>query len=100
MDYIILNPHSHVFYYFFLFSSFSDRTCTVINVEGDAYGAGLLQYFVDRTSKKEGVELSKVRVEEEDPASRPESSPLIEKQGNFELEEIAGPKPCDKESVM
>uniref|UniRef100_A0A672TDM8 Amino acid transporter n=1 Tax=Sinocyclocheilus grahami TaxID=75366 RepID=A0A672TDM8_SINGR len=77
-----------------------DRTCTVINVEGDAYGAGLLQYFVDRTSSKEGAELNKVRVEEEDSASRPESSPLIEKQGNLELEEVAGPKPCEKESVM
>ncbi|XP_077065083.1 neutral amino acid transporter B(0) [Siphateles boraxobius] len=77
-----------------------DRTCTVINVEGDAYGAGLLQFFVDRTSKKEGAELSKVRVDEEDPASKPESSPLMEKQGNFELEEVAGPKPCDLESVM
>lgn len=68
-------------------------------MEGDAYGAGLLQYFVDRTSKKEGAELSMVRVEE-DPASKPESSPLIEKQGNFELEEVAGPKPCDQESIM
>uniref|UniRef100_A0A672SZG9 Amino acid transporter n=1 Tax=Sinocyclocheilus grahami TaxID=75366 RepID=A0A672SZG9_SINGR len=77
-----------------------DRTCTVINVEGDAYGAGLLQYFVDRTSSKEGAELNKVRVEEEDPASRPEISPLIEKQGSLELEEVAGPKPCEKESVM
>ncbi|XP_039527109.1 neutral amino acid transporter B(0) isoform X2 [Pimephales promelas] len=77
-----------------------DRTCTVINVEGDAYGAGLLQFFVDRTSKKEGAELSKVRVEEEDPASKPESSPLIEKQGNFELEEVVGPKPRDHESAM
>ncbi|KAI2656074.1 Neutral amino acid transporter B(0) [Labeo rohita] len=77
-----------------------DRTCTVINVEGDAYGAGLLQFFVDRTSSKEGAELSKVRVEEEDPASRPESSPLISKQGNLEMEVVAGPKPCEKESVM
>uniref|UniRef100_A0A673N5R2 Amino acid transporter n=2 Tax=Sinocyclocheilus rhinocerous TaxID=307959 RepID=A0A673N5R2_9TELE len=77
-----------------------DRTCTVINVEGDAYGAGLLQYFVDRTSSKEGAELNKVRVEEEDPVSRPESSPLIEKQGNLELEEVAGPKHCEKESAM
>lgn len=84
--------------YFFLYS-FSDRTCTVINVEGDAYGAGLLQYFVDRTSSKEEAELNKVRVEE-DPASRPESSPLIEKQGNLALEEVTGPKPCEKESVM
>ncbi len=88
----------HLFIYYFLYS-FSDRTCTVINVEGDAYGAGLLQYFVDRTSSKEGAELKKVRVEE-DPASRPESSPLIEKQGNLELEEFAGPKPREKESVM
>uniref|UniRef100_A0A9J8CXD8 Amino acid transporter n=1 Tax=Cyprinus carpio carpio TaxID=630221 RepID=A0A9J8CXD8_CYPCA len=77
-----------------------DRTCTVINVEGDAYGAGLLQYFVDRTSSKDGAGLNKVRVEEEDPASRPEISPLIEKQGSLELEEVAGPKPCEKESVM
>ncbi|XP_052431890.1 neutral amino acid transporter B(0) [Carassius gibelio] len=77
-----------------------DRTCTVINVEGDAYGAGLLQYFVDRESSKEGAELNKVRVEKEDPASRPESSPLIEKQGKLELEEVAGPKPCEEESYM
>ncbi|XP_072546799.1 neutral amino acid transporter B(0) isoform X2 [Salminus brasiliensis] len=39
-----------------------DRTCTVINVEGDAFGAGLLQYFADRTSKKEGVELTEVQL--------------------------------------
>ncbi|TNN01814.1 hypothetical protein fugu_011196 [Takifugu bimaculatus] len=30
-----------------------DRTCTVLNVEGDAFGAGLLQFFVDRTAEKE-----------------------------------------------
>lgn len=77
-----------------------DRTCTVINVEGDAYGAGLLQYLVDRNPSNEGVDLDKVRVEEEDASSKPESSPLIEKQGNLELEEAAGPKPCEKESVM
>ncbi|XP_043114518.1 neutral amino acid transporter B(0) [Puntigrus tetrazona] len=76
-----------------------DRTCTVINVEGDAYGAGLLQHFVDRSSSKEGAELNKVQVDE-DPASRPESSPLIDKQGSLELEEVARPKPCEKESVM
>ncbi|XP_073673722.1 neutral amino acid transporter B(0) [Garra rufa] len=77
-----------------------DRTCTIINVEGDAYGAGLLQFFVDRTSRKEEAELKKVRVEEEAPASRPESSPLISKQQNLEMEEVPGPKPCEKESVM
>uniref|UniRef100_A0A8C5GFX7 Amino acid transporter n=1 Tax=Gouania willdenowi TaxID=441366 RepID=A0A8C5GFX7_GOUWI len=41
-----------------------DRTCTVLNVEGDAFGAGLLQHFVDRNSKKDGVELSEVRKDE------------------------------------
>ncbi|KAK2881384.1 hypothetical protein Q8A67_018652 [Cirrhinus molitorella] len=77
-----------------------DRTCTIINVEGDAYGAGLLQFFVDRTSSKEGVELNKVQVENEDTASRPESSPLISKRGNLEMEEVARAKPSEKESVM
>ncbi|XP_051963100.1 neutral amino acid transporter B(0) [Xyrauchen texanus] len=78
-----------------------DRTCTVINVEGDAYGAGLLQYFVDGTaSKNEQTELKKVRVEEEGTMSKPESSPLIEKRGNVELEAIVRPKPCENESVM
>lgn len=78
-----------------------DRTCTVINVEGDAYGAGLLQYLVDRhPNKNEEEELDKIRVEEDDATPKPEIRPLIEKQGNFEPEEAAGPKPCEKESVM
>ncbi|XP_061683523.1 neutral amino acid transporter B(0) [Syngnathoides biaculeatus] len=52
-----------------------DRTCTVLNVEGDAFGAGLLQFFVDRTSKREeGAELGEVV-----PVTlAPEHSPLIE----------------------
>lgn len=73
-----------------------DRTCTVLNVEGDAFGAGLLQHFVDRTAKAEeaGAELSEVRAE---PGAEPERSPLIQKRG-LEVEE--GPRPCEKESVM
>lgn len=59
---------------------FSDRTCTVLNVEGDAFGAGLLQNFVDRTSKEEGAELSEVRLGDQS-ATEPEHSPLIEKRG-------------------
>ncbi|XP_036413303.1 neutral amino acid transporter B(0) isoform X2 [Colossoma macropomum] len=74
-----------------------DRTCTVINVEGDAFGAGLLQYFTDRTSKREGMELSEVRLGEEEGPSKTEGSPLIGK--HVELE-VTGPRPCDKESVM
>ena len=77
----------------------SDRTCTVLNVEGDAFGAGLLQFFVDRTAKREeGTELSEVRMEGEPSAAAPEHSPLIEKPdgGGFEKR----PLPSDKESAM
>ncbi|XP_034025145.1 neutral amino acid transporter B(0) [Thalassophryne amazonica] len=53
-----------------------DRTCTVLNVEGDAFGAGLLQHFVDRTSKREeAAELTEVRMEPA--AATPELSPLL-----------------------
>ncbi|CAL8332060.1 unnamed protein product [Boreogadus saida] len=69
-----------------------DRTCTVINVEGDAYGAGLLQHFVDSQAKKEeGAELSEVRLGDHPPSAAPESSPLMGKPG--------GPG-GDKESAM
>uniref|UniRef100_A0A3B4TMS1 Amino acid transporter n=1 Tax=Seriola dumerili TaxID=41447 RepID=A0A3B4TMS1_SERDU len=67
-----------------------DRTCTVLNVEGDAFGAGLLQFFVDRTSKQEGgTELSEVRLEGNPTAAEPEHSPLIEKRGGREEKESA-----------
>lgn len=69
-----------------------DRTCTVLNVEGDAFGAGLLQHFVDRTSKDGGEALNEIRVG--DPSvSAPEHSPLIEKRG-------ADSRANEKESVM
>ncbi|CAL8375331.1 neutral amino acid transporter B(0) isoform X2 [Gadus morhua] len=68
-----------------------DRTCTVINVEGDAYGAGLLQHFVDSQAKKEeGAELSEVRLGDHPPSAAPESSPLMGKSGG----------PGEKESAM
>uniref|UniRef100_H2S2K4 Amino acid transporter n=1 Tax=Takifugu rubripes TaxID=31033 RepID=H2S2K4_TAKRU len=57
-----------------------DRTCTVLNVEGDAFGAGLLQFFVDRTAEKERAsELRDVKSDHSLPV--PECSPLIEKRG-------------------
>ncbi|XP_057695206.1 neutral amino acid transporter B(0) [Corythoichthys intestinalis] len=73
-----------------------DRTCTVINVEGDAFGAGLLQFFVDRTAKKEGgAELGEVR-----PFTPPaEHSPLIEVKGIGHRDNNKTSYP-DKESVM
>ncbi|KAG9342117.1 hypothetical protein JZ751_017115 [Albula glossodonta] len=79
-----------------------DRTCTVINVEGDAFGAGLLQHFVDRNAKQEeGAELSEVRLEGIRPTQQ-ESSPLVAKSKEA-LEEgvaIAAARPSEKESIM
>ncbi|XP_077467358.1 neutral amino acid transporter B(0) [Stigmatopora argus] len=70
-----------------------DRTCTVINVEGDAFGAGLLQFFVDRNAKRaEGTELGEVI-----PATPvPEHSPLIGVKGSDKNQKSKQ----DKESVM
>lgn len=83
-----------------ILSFFSDRTCTVLNVEGDAFGAGLLQHFVDRTAKaEEGTELSEVRLEGDQSAPAPENSPLIEKRGGRDSADAAK-KAADKESVM
>ncbi|KAJ8403700.1 hypothetical protein AAFF_G00345680 [Aldrovandia affinis] len=79
-----------------------DRTCTVINVEGDAFGAGLLQYFVDRTAKAdEGEELREVRLEDPQPPELEDLS-LI-KKSKEELEEgavVAAARPSDKESFL
>ncbi|XP_007549496.1 neutral amino acid transporter B(0) [Poecilia formosa] len=75
-----------------------DRTCTVLNVEGDAFGAGLLQHFVDKTSKHEGVEeLSEVRMDGDAAAAMPEHSPLIDKRG---LQGAKGDLSSEKESSM
>uniref|UniRef100_A0A3Q3J2P2 Amino acid transporter n=1 Tax=Monopterus albus TaxID=43700 RepID=A0A3Q3J2P2_MONAL len=73
-----------------------DRTCTVLNVEGDAYGAGLLQFYVDRTSKQGGAaELSEVRLEGHPSTAAPEYAPLIEKRGGRDAAVFG-----EKESVM
>lgn len=71
----------------------------MLNVEGDAFGAGLLQFFVDRTAKQEeGAELSEVRMEADPSAAAPEHSPLIEKRGGKDGTE--GAKTGLSESVM
>lgn len=57
-----------------------DRTCTVLNVEGDAFGAGLLQHFVDRQAKQEATELKEIRMDDDVSPAAPEHSPLIEKK--------------------
>ncbi|XP_066560216.1 neutral amino acid transporter B(0) [Amia ocellicauda] len=75
-----------------------DRTCTVINVEGDAFGAGLLQHFVDRSAgNSTEAELTEVKLENVLP--REEDMPLIKKPST-ELAEGMASGACEKESVM
>ncbi|XP_004461148.2 neutral amino acid transporter B(0) [Dasypus novemcinctus] len=73
-----------------------DRFCTVINVEGDAFGAGLLQSYADRAEVKSSVpELLQVK----------SKTPLVPtEEGNPLLRRCPGPPgdahTCEKESVM
>uniref|UniRef100_A0A4W5N8N5 Amino acid transporter n=1 Tax=Hucho hucho TaxID=62062 RepID=A0A4W5N8N5_9TELE len=78
-----------------------DRTCTVLNVEGDAFGAGLLQWYVDRSAKpEEGAELNEVKMEDDTPAVL-EHSPLIEEKKSWGAgDEKAAARISEKESVM
>uniref|UniRef100_A0A452RQB8 Amino acid transporter n=1 Tax=Ursus americanus TaxID=9643 RepID=A0A452RQB8_URSAM len=77
-----------------------DRSCTVLNVEGDAFGAGLLQNYMDRSELRSSVpEL--IEVKGEAPLS---SLPVPTEEGNPLLKRWPGPAgdadPCEKESVM
>ncbi|XP_012616956.2 neutral amino acid transporter B(0) [Microcebus murinus] len=77
-----------------------DRSCTVLNVEGDALGAGLLQSYVDRTESRSQVpEL--VPVKSELPLS---PTPAPTEEGNPLLIHYRGPigdaTTSEKESVM
>lgn len=76
-----------------------DRSCTVLNVEGDAFGAGLLQCYADRTEKQSSVpELLNVKTE-----ATP-LPPLPMEEGNPLLRHYPGPAgdaaTFEKESVM
>ncbi|XP_045387295.1 neutral amino acid transporter B(0) isoform X2 [Lemur catta] len=76
-----------------------DRSCTVLNVEGDALGAGLLQSYVDRTESRSPVpEL--VPVKSELPLS---PLPVPTEEGNPLLthyQPIGDAAASEKESVM
>uniref|UniRef100_A0A674IJ66 Amino acid transporter n=1 Tax=Terrapene triunguis TaxID=2587831 RepID=A0A674IJ66_9SAUR len=78
-----------------------DRTCTVLNVEGDAFGAGLLQVYTERTmGKAEAEELMEIKTEDLGPSKVPgeeEGSPLIKRDGPVALAAVGS---CEKESVM
>ncbi|XP_070620587.1 neutral amino acid transporter B(0) [Erythrolamprus reginae] len=79
-----------------------DRTCTVLNVEGDAFGAGLLQVYSEKKIDQVGIaddllEVKTVAVEASKAELIEEGSPLIKQNGPAHLD---GDKPCEKESVM
>lgn len=77
-----------------------DRSCTILNVEGDAFGAGLLQSYVDRT-KTPSSEPELIQVKNEMPLN---PLPLATEEGNPLLKQYRGPAgdaaSCEKESVM
>lgn len=77
-----------------------DRSCTIINVEGDAFGAGLLQHYVDRTEQRgSGPELTQVKSEVplgSLPAPSEEGNPLLRHSPGAAGDAGA----CEKESVM
>lgn len=77
-----------------------DRSCTILNVEGDAFGAGLLQSYVDRT-KTQSTEPELIQVKSEVPLN---PLPAAIEEGNPLLKQYQGPPgdaaTCEKESVM
>uniref|UniRef100_A0A670Y7R8 Amino acid transporter n=1 Tax=Pseudonaja textilis TaxID=8673 RepID=A0A670Y7R8_PSETE len=55
-----------------------DRTTTVVNVEGDAFGAGILDYLNPKETKEKDTELSDVHVEAiPNTKADEETSPLV-----------------------
>ncbi|XP_067845609.1 neutral amino acid transporter A [Heptranchias perlo] len=55
-----------------------DRTCTVVNVEGDALGAAILHYTCLKELDTEKTELAEVKAEAvANPSSEEETSPLV-----------------------
>ncbi|XP_007432494.1 neutral amino acid transporter B(0) [Python bivittatus] len=78
-----------------------DRTCTVLNVEGDAFGAGLLQVYAEKTmGETENGDLVEVKTEPVEAIKAvgiAEGSPLITRDGPARLESNSS---CEKESVM
>ncbi|XP_074075292.1 neutral amino acid transporter B(0) [Macrotis lagotis] len=79
-----------------------DRFCTVINVEGDAFGAGLLQCYVDHHETglgSLGPELAEVKDAASMVPVSPEADPLILKSVKFG-DPAGNAHTCEKESVM
>ncbi|XP_078097878.1 neutral amino acid transporter B(0)-like [Mustelus asterias] len=78
-----------------------DRTCTVLNVEGDAFGAGLLQSYADKHHLDQQMEeLTEVKTETMtlEKSEEEEGSPLIKREVKMTLD--TGNSSLEKESVM
>ncbi|XP_006868499.1 PREDICTED: neutral amino acid transporter B(0) [Chrysochloris asiatica] len=77
-----------------------DRSCTILNVEGDAFGAGLLQNYVDRSKLKSSVPvLTHIKKETpitQLPAPCEEGNPLLKSHPN----PTGNAGTLEKESVM
>ncbi|XP_052054926.1 neutral amino acid transporter A [Apodemus sylvaticus] len=77
-----------------------DRTTTVVNVEGDALGAGILNHLNQRAVKKGEQELQEVKVEAiPNSKSEEETSPLVTHQNPAGPVAVA-PELESKESVL
>lgn len=97
---VLLPPLPSVSHYYYC-PPFRDRSCTVLNVEGDAFGAGLLQSYVDRT-KMPSSEPELIQVKNEVSLN---PLPLATEEGNPLLKQYQGPTgdssaTFEKESVM
>uniref|UniRef100_A0A2K6ELY5 Amino acid transporter n=1 Tax=Propithecus coquereli TaxID=379532 RepID=A0A2K6ELY5_PROCO len=77
-----------------------DRTTTVVNVEGDALGAGILHHLNQKAMRKGEQELSEVKVEAvPNCKSEEETSPLMTHQ-NPAVPAASAPELESKESVL
>ena len=77
-----------------------DRTTTVVNVEGDALGAGILHHLNQKAAKQGEQELSEVKVEAvPNCKSEEETSPLVTHQ-NPTGPAASAPELESKESVL
>ncbi|KAM7078434.1 neutral amino acid transporter A isoform 1-T1 [Molossus nigricans] len=78
-----------------------DRTTTVVNVEGDALGAGILHHLNQKAIKKEEQELSEVKVDAiPNCKSEEETSPLVMHQNAAGGPAASAPELESKESVL
>ncbi|NWU97246.1 SATT protein, partial [Upupa epops] len=77
-----------------------DRTTTVVNVEGDALGAGILNYLNEKANKEKEQELKEVNIETVANKSEEETSPLVTHKNPVSNTPSTAVDPESKESVL